>query len=134
MMEKSYLIEQFIDNFKGFSCITSIKSSQVLFSNDSYKVMCHHTFSLSEAISSAESLLEEKCMTFCDFVEIQFRKTLEPTFAIELFNGIEYSTIRTLIEYKKELCILTLIIICSENPSIEPMNDIHICNINKYNR
>lgn len=132
-MKKNYIIEQFVDNFKGFSCITSINNGQALFSNDSYKVICNHRFSLSEAISSAESLSEEKCMTFCDFVEIQFKKTLEPTFAIELYNGIEYSTIRTLIEYKEEQCILTLMIVCSNNPSVEPMNDIHICNINKYN-
>lgn len=71
-------------------------------------------------------------MFFCNVVEQTFKETLEPTFAGEIFIGVELATVRILIEYKNTSSILTLITDCDINPSVNPQNKALTCHTNKY--
>lgn len=126
------LIELFINNFKGAACIRALNEDLLLFSNQGYDVMAHDALSIREAIKLTDSPLEKSNMFFCNFVEQTFKETLEPTFAGELFIGVELATVRILIEYKNAPSILTLIIDCDINPSVNPQNKVLTCHTNKY--
>jgi hypothetical protein len=126
------LIELFIDNFKGAACIRALNEDLLLFSNQAYDVMAHDALSIMGAIKLTDSPLEESNMIFCNFVEQKFKETLEPTFAGEVFIGVELATVRILIEYKNAPSILTLITDCDIKPSVTPQNKVRTCHTHKY--
>ncbi len=44
---------------------------------------------------------------FSEFVESEFKKTNQPTFALEFYDGFYASTVRLLIQYYNRPAILT---------------------------
>lgn len=108
-MEKSYLIQQFVDQFKGAASVRALSKDEIWYANKAYQQMVHRAPSMREAMLKTNSDAERQGMIFCEYVEQQFKKTNQPTFAFELYNGMYVSTVRLLVKYNESPAILTLI-------------------------
>lgn len=131
--EKTYLMTQFVDQFKGAASIRELQKDSMLYANPAYVTMAHKADSIKGAMLAAHSEREYRGMIFCEFVEQQFKKTNQPTFAFEEYDGMYVVTLRVLIEYNHCPAILTLISECKTLPT-DLNNDLYTCPTAQYVR
>ncbi|EGU35912.1 hypothetical protein VIS19158_14002 [Vibrio scophthalmi LMG 19158] len=98
-----------------------------MFENDRHK-----TFTESVRKHEQEKTQSEfkALYSFCNYVDSEFRRKLEPTFAFETVSREGFSSCRFLIEYKKTPAILTLIVSCGTGTEL--FNDVYTCQVRKY--
>ncbi|ODS05585.1 hypothetical protein VSF3289_04726 [Vibrio scophthalmi] len=124
------LIELFVTNFNGVAFIRDYSQDTVLFGNDFFWDFTKYSDSFEQSQEIAEFDFEREGYSYCEFVESQMKKNLEPTFAFEIFGGDSYLSSRFFIDYNNMPCILTLIIPrvvvnCNENK-------ISICDTSRF--
>lgn len=131
-MDKSYLVTLFVDHFQGAACVRALDEDLVLYANDAYMEMAHQVKSFDKTLQRAKTRNEQSEIIFCEYVESHFKKTRQPTFAVEYFSSHFYSTTRVLIQFYGGPAILTLVQECRAELPLSTVNDLHTCNIVQY--
>ncbi|PNM42793.1 hypothetical protein AL469_023020 [Vibrio harveyi] len=111
------IITSVVNSHKGLAFITNLSTSEIMLANDEYNhylSRCttnkpENSKSLNDFIRKESDALVSASLCFCAYVEGKFRENLKTTFATENFCHQSFTSMRTLISYQNQECILTLI-------------------------
>ncbi|MCU8168118.1 hypothetical protein M2H12_20730 [Vibrio vulnificus] len=129
-MEKTYLIERFVNSYQGLAFIRDCVNDEVLFANEPFWEITKGVKSYDLARRRSLCPKERSGYSFCEYVEQEFKKTKQPTFAFEEFGNKFFVSSRFLIEYKNHPAILAIISECKGDDI--PFNDVYSCQTKKY--
>ncbi|RZP95310.1 hypothetical protein [Vibrio vulnificus] len=129
-MEKTYIIERFVSSCQELAFIRDSVNDEVLFANEPFWELTKGVKSYDLARRRSVNPKEHSGYSFCEYVEQEFKKTKQPTFAFEEFGDKFFVSSRFLIEYKNNPAIL--VIITESKGDDAPFNDIYSCQTKKY--